>query len=278
MNTAIVRSILEMQSLTRKADMIVGFVPTMGYLHEGHLSLVEKAKEQCDLVIVSIFVNPSQFAPGEDLQSYPRDIQRDFDLLSEREVDYIFYPSNEEMYPQGYSSWVNVQGVSEVLCGKSRPTHFRGVSTIVLKLVNIANPNYMYMGEKDYQQVAVLQRMLADFNLETVIVPCAIIREKDGLAMSSRNKYLSNSERKSALCLYQSIEYARSQYRSGRRDTQKMLFEIRELIESAGGKIDYAEFRNQESLAKAETLDHNTRLFLAVYFGKTRLIDNSLLA
>ncbi|MDP8209581.1 MAG: pantoate--beta-alanine ligase [Candidatus Stygibacter australis] len=274
---SVINSVLEMQCLTRKADTILGFVPTMGFLHKGHLSLVEMAKKQCDIVIVSIFVNPTQFAPTEDLDNYPRDFDRDLKLLAELGVDYVFFPQTIEMYPPGYSTWVTVEGVSEVLCGKSRPEHFKGVSTIVCKLVNIVNPNYMYMGEKDFQQIAVLKRMLLDLNLETVIVPCPIIREDDGLAMSSRNKYLVDQQREDALCLYRSIQHTRTRYQQGCRTADELLPEIEQIITENNGKIDYIEFRTADDLKPVDQLDKNTRLFLAVQIGNTRLIDNAFI-
>ena len=277
MSLAVVNSIIEMRSLTRKADRIIGFVPTMGFLHDGHLSLVKKAIKQCDLVVVSIFVNPTQFAPSEDLDSYPRDFDRDIELLSNLDVDYVFFPNTEVMYPDGFSTWVEVKGVSEILCGSSRPTHFRGVSTVVLKLVNITNPNYMYMGEKDFQQIAVLKRMLADLNFETVIVPCPIIRETDGLALSSRNKYLTTQQRKDALCLQKAIKIAQLRCSQNILDTGMILPELREIIKDHNGKIDYIEIRDQDSLKLVDKINNNSRLFLAVFIGNTRLIDNSLL-
>ena len=272
-----IKTVLEMRSLTRKADTILGFVPTMGFLHQGHLSLVETAKKQCDLVVVSIFVNPTQFAPNEDLDNYPRNFQRDLDLLAEFNVDYVFFPSSEEMYPPEFSTWINVDGVSQVLCGRSRPAHFRGVATVVLKLVNIVNPNYMYMGEKDFQQIAVLKRMFSDLNLKTVIVPCPIVREEDGLAMSSRNKYLDPQQRIDALCLSKAISHARKRVHENCLSANDLLPELKNIILQHHGIIDYIEFRNCETLQETEILDHKTRLFLAVYIGNTRLIDNSLL-
>ncbi len=277
MYPAVIKTVLEMRCLTRKADTILGFVPTMGFLHQGHLSLVEKAKKQCDIVVVSIFVNPTQFAPGEDLENYPRNFQRDLDLLAEFNVDYVFFPSSEEMYPPGFSTWINVDGVSQVLCGRSRPVHFRGVATVVLKLVNIVNPNYMYMGEKDYQQIAVLKRMLYDLNLETVIVPCPIVRENDGLAMSSRNKYLDPQQRIDALCLSEAVSHARNRVQHNCHSASELLPELTNIILEHHGIIDYIEFRNSDTLQETEIIDQKTRLFLAVYIGNTRLIDNSLL-
>ena len=186
----ILRSISEMQAVNYPAAAKVGFVPTMGYLHEGHLSLVDAAVKSCDLVVVSIFVNPAQFGPSEDLGSYPRDFERDLALLKKHKVDYVFSPTAEEMYPPAYKTWVKVEDLSGILCGKTRPEHFKGVSTVVLKLINIVRPQFMYMGNKDFQQLAVLQRMASDLNLSVKIVGCPTIREEDGLAKSSRNLYL----------------------------------------------------------------------------------------
>jgi len=174
----------------------IGFVPTMGYLHEGHLSLVEQSNKESDITIVSIYVNPTQFGENEDLQTYPRDIDRDLDLLCKYNVDAVFYPNNKEMYPEGYLTWVEVEKLSSLYCGRSRPTHFKGVSTIVSKLINIVRPLYLYMGEKDFQQIAVLKKMIEDLNYDTYIRPCPIVREIDGLALSSRNAYLNEKERR----------------------------------------------------------------------------------
>ncbi len=253
----------------------VGFVPTMGYLHEGHLSLVAKSNEQCDITVVSIYVNPTQFGPNEDLSSYPRDLDRDLAFLSEYKVDYIFLPTNEIMYPEGFNSWVTVEHVSDVLCGASRPGHFKGVATIVAKLVNLVNPDFMYMGEKDFQQIVVLETMLKDLNFHTRIVRCPIVREKDGLAMSSRNKYLDKQERKSALCLSQSLKLAVDLHKKGETNPAIIQDKMQKLITKAGGKTDYIAFVNKDTLMQVDKADSNTRILLAVYIGKTRLIDNS---
>lgn len=253
----------------------VGFVPTMGYLHEGHLSLVAKSNEQCDITVVSIYVNPSQFGPNEDLSSYPRDLDRDLAFLSDYQVDYIFLPTNEMMYPEGFNSWVTVEHVSDLLCGATRPGHFKGVATIVAKLVNLVNPDFMYMGEKDFQQIVVLETMLKDLNFHTRIIRCPIVREKDGLAMSSRNKYLDAQERKSALCLSQSLQLAVDLYKKGETNPALIQDKMNVLIIKAGGKTEYIAFVNKDTLAPVIKIDKDTRILVAVYIGKTRLIDNS---
>jgi len=252
----------------------IGFVPTMGYLHEGHLSLIEKSKQQCDITIVSIFVNPAQFGVNEDLSNYPQDLDRDIELLNDYKVDYVFVPSDAMMYPNGYKSWITVYGLSEVLCGISRPMHFKGVATIVAKLVNLVNPDLMFMGEKDYQQTIVLETMLKDLNFHTRIVRCPIIREKDGLAMSSRNKYLNKTERKNALCLSQSLKLANELYQQGETNPVVVKAQMIAMIEKANGKKDYVAFVDKDSLAPVKKLDANTRVIIAVLIGKTRLIDN----
>ncbi len=275
----IVKTIDEMQCLSQNwdADIAVGFVPTMGFLHEGHLSLVKRARSECRIVIVSIYVNPAQFGPNEDLSSYPRNLDRDLALLKPLGVDYVFLPSNQMMYPEGYKTWIEVKEISSLLCGASRPGHFMGVATVVLKLVHLTRPDFMYMGEKDFQQVAVLQAMLKDLNVCTRIVPCPIIRESDGLALSSRNVYLSPDERKRALCLYNAILLARQMYQDGIRDPQVVESALREEILSAGARIDYIALVNAASFEECESLEDDSRLIMAVYLGKTRLIDNSAL-
>ena len=253
----------------------IGFVPTMGYFHQGHLSLVGKANKQCEITVVSIFVNPSQFGPNEDFESYPRDMQRDLELLSKYKVDYVFSPNPEQMYPQDYRTWVEVEGISSILCGASRPGHFRGVATVILKLINILKPNLMFMGEKDFQQVTVLKKMLKDLNCITQIVPCHIIREDDGLAMSSRNIYLNPEQRKQALCLFKAIQQAQTQYKQGIRETIFLQKEAADLVKKFGGIVDYISFVEPNTLQEVAIADDNTRIMLAVFIGKTRLIDNA---
>lgn len=275
----IINSVQQMQDISRgwNKNNKIGFVPTMGYFHRGHLSLVSEANKHCDKTIVSIFVNPSQFGPNEDFISYPRDLQRDVSLLQEYKVDYVFHPSPEMMYPENYKTWVNVEGISSILCGASRPGHFKGVSTVVLKLVNIIKPQLMFMGEKDFQQITVLKTMLKDLNLETKIFPCPIIREPDGLAMSSRNIYLSKEQRQQALCLNRAIKQAQEQFKRGLLDTNILKKNAEELIGQAGGQIDYISFVEPISLQAVTQAQKDTRILLAVYFGKTRLIDNAAL-
>ena len=275
----IIESILQMQEIGNKWDKgkKIGFVPTMGYFHQGHLSLVAEANRQCDTTVVSIFVNPSQFGPNEDFTSYPRDLQRDLELLNKYRVDYVFHPSPQQIYPEPYRTWVNVEGLSSILCGASRPGHFRGVATIILKLTNLIKPNLMFMGEKDFQQVTVLKTMLKDLNCNTRIVSCPIVREEDGLAMSSRNIYLNPEQRKQALCLYQTIKESQTLYKQGLKDVSLLKNKAKEIIESSGGKIDYISFVDSNSLQEPTVADEDTRIMLAVYIGKTRLIDNALL-
>ncbi|MDP2174251.1 MAG: pantoate--beta-alanine ligase [Candidatus Cloacimonadaceae bacterium] len=276
----IITDVREMQEICKQRNQAVktGFVPTMGFLHEGHLSLVEESCRTSDVTIVSIYVNPSQFGANEDFGAYPRDYDRDLRLLAEHNVDYVFMPDSAQMYPQGHKSWVEMEGLSDILCGSSRPGHFRGVATIVLKLVNIVQPHLMFMGIKDFQQVVILETMLKDLNQGTKIVRCPILREPDGLAMSSRNCYLDIKERISAICLYGSIGQAQSLYQSGTRDRETILAAAKQIIFSADGKIDYIKLVDQNTLSEVETADENTRIMLAVYIGKTRLIDNDALS
>ena len=273
----IIDSVKAMQEIGNNWDAgkRIGFVPTMGYFHQGHLSLIAEANKQSEITVVSIFVNPSQFGPSEDFDSYPRDMQRDLELLSNYKVDYVFSPSSEQMYPQDYRTWVEVEGISSILCGASRPGHFRGVATVILKLINIIKPNLMFMGEKDFQQVTVLKKVLKDLNCITQIVPCHIIREEDGLAMSSRNIYLNPEQRKQALCLFKAIQQAQTHYKQGIRDTIFLQNEAAELVKISGGKVDYISFVEPNTLQEVNIADDNTRILLAVFIGKTRLIDNA---
>jgi pantoate--beta-alanine ligase len=270
----IVNSVSEMQKISRSINKIIGFVPTMGYLHEGHLSLVKEAWKKSEIVVVSIYVNPTQFSPNEDLDNYPRDFERDIEMLSSLNVDFVFFPSNQEMYSEDYKTWVTVDEITQVLCGKSRSTHFRGVTTIVSKLINIVDPDFMFMGEKDFQQLRVLQQMGKDLNFHTKIIGCPLIRENDGLAMSSRNNYLSIQEHKDALCLYKSLLLAQKLFQEGIADSKKIVTEMQELILHNNGKIDYIEVIDPQTLNFIDTLFSGCRIALAVYIGKTRLIDN----
>jgi pantoate--beta-alanine ligase len=274
MQPILVNSASEMQKICRGIIGTIGFVPTMGYLHEGHLSLVRAARKRCNTVVVSIFVNPSQFSPNEDLALYPRNIESDVKLLTELEVDHIFFPTEQEMYPEGYKTWVTVDKITQILCGRSRPTHFRGVITIVTKLMNIVDPDYMFMGEKDFQQLVVLQQMAKDLNFRTKIIGCPIVREEDGLAMSSRNKYLSPSARKDALCLHNSLLLAKKLFKQGITPSNKIIAEMSNLIENNNGIVDYIEVVDSQTLEHLAELRTGCRILVAVIIENTRLIDN----
>lgn len=273
----LINTLAEMQALKHPEGFKIGFVPTMGYLHEGHLSLVDASKKDCDLTIVSIFVNPTQFGENEDLDSYPRDMERDLSLLKARGVDYVFFPDAQMMYPNGYRTWVEVEGLSDILCGASRKGHFRGVCTVVLKLVNIVKPHYMYMGDKDYQQQSILRIMLKDLNLETTIVGCPIVREQDGLAKSSRNVYLDPNNRQIALCLYRALIQAKQDVRSGILVAETLAEHAAALIESTGARVDYVKIIDSRDLSFPNEVNEHSRMLIAAYVGKTRLIDNMLL-
>ena len=268
----------EMKSIAeeyRKKGKRISFVPTMGYLHEGHLSLVDIARKDGDICVVSIFVNPIQFGPGEDYERYPRDVERDERLLEQRGCDVLFYPSASEMYPEDFLTRVRVEKLSNILCGKSRPGHFEGVTTVVLKLFNIVKPHVAVFGEKDYQQLVIIKRMVRDLNLDVEIVAGKIIREKDGLAMSSRNVYLDPVERKQATCLFRSMLLAQDMVKAGIRDTKT-------IVEAVGGfikkfdraRIDFVKIVHPDTLEEIEEIHDRARILLAVYFGKARLIDN----
>lgn len=256
----------------------IGLVPTMGYLHEGHMSLVDIAKSKADYVVMSIFVNPTQFGPGEDFEKYPRDLEKDSQLAGEKGVDLLFVPTVEEMYPQPGKTTVHVSGVTESLCGASRPGHFDGVSLVVTKLFNLVQPDYAFFGLKDAQQVAVIQQMVDDLNVPVEIVPCEIVREADGLAMSSRNVYLSEEERREALVLSHSLKHVKERYLEGERDAKLLQQEIITLIqESPLANIDYVELRSYPGLENVDRIEGPAIVALAVRFGKTRLIDNIIL-
>ncbi|EOD00444.1 pantoate--beta-alanine ligase [Caldisalinibacter kiritimatiensis] len=254
----------------------IGLVPTMGYLHEGHLSLMRKAREENDIVVISIFVNPTQFGEDEDLDTYPRDLERDSKLAKEVGVDIVFTPSVEEMYPKGYTTYVEVEGeITNKLCGKSRVGHFKGVTTIVSKLFNIVTPDRAYFGQKDAQQVAVIQKMVRDLNFDIEIIPCPIVREDDGLALSSRNTYLSSSERNDAKVISQSLFKAEQMIKNGERDVEKIrqfIINKIDLVETS--EIDYVEIVNAETLRDINEIKGDVLIALAVKIGKTRLIDN----
>lgn len=260
----------------------VGFVPTMGSFHEGHLNLIRKAVEECDRVVVSIFVNPTQFGPDEDLEKYPRNFRRDRLLAEEEGVDYVFHPDVEEMYPPGNRTWVDVSGLSSIMCGKFRPGHFRGVATVVLKLFNIINPERAYFGEKDYQQMVIVKRMVKDLNLDIKIAGCPTVREKDGLAMSSRNKYLSKRERREAVILYECIKMSEKMVLKGEKDLNKIKRKAERRLKDSRfvKKIDYFDFRDPLTLGKKKKVrsgDKNILAAAAVWVGSIRLIDNMVI-
>lgn len=269
----------EMQEIANKYrewGKTIGFVPTMGYLHKGHLSLVKEAKKNNDVTFVSIFVNPTQFAPNEDLDKYPRDIERDEELLKREGVDFLFYPTVENMYPDGFQTYVSVENLTQVLEGASRPTHFRGVTTVVSKLFNITKPHRAYFGKKDAQQLIVIKKMVEDLNFDVEIVGLPIVRESDGLAMSSRNKYLNKKEREEAVCLYKSLQKAKEMIDKGTNDAETIKQEMRKIIEKYEiPKIDYISINSLSELKELKKIEKdNTLISLAVFVGKTRLIDN----
>ncbi len=255
----------------------IGFVPTMGCLHEGHLSLIRIAKEYADAVVVSIFVNPAQFGPNEDLDAYPRDFERDEKLCRETGADFLFYPTPQNMYLDGHSLWLSEESLSTVLCGASRPGHFRGVCTVVAKLLNIVMPDVMVLGEKDAQQLRVLRRMVRDLNFPVKIIAAPTVREADGLAMSSRNKYLTPAERKEAVCLSRSLEKAKALFAAGERDAERIKAAMRAVIEKTSGRIDYLEIVDDETLQCVSKLENPALTALAVKFSGARLIDNAVL-
>ncbi|MCD6506230.1 pantoate--beta-alanine ligase [Candidatus Poribacteria bacterium] len=258
----------------------IGFVPTMGYFHEGHLTLMRRAREENDLLVVSLFVNPTQFGPNEDYERYPRDLDRDRELAEKEGVDLLFVPSVEDMYPAGYATYVEVTGtLTSVLCGARRPGHFRGVTTVVAKLFNIVKPHRAYFGEKDAQQLRVIKRMAKDLNFDVEIISVPTVRESDGLAMSSRNEYLSPEERKAALVLWRSLNLARSLAEAGERKADRIISEMRRLIESEPlAKIDYVEIVDSETLEKVDRIEGEVLVALAVFIGTTRLIDNMIIS
>ncbi len=258
----------------RKEGLTIGFVPTMGYLHEGHASLMDAASEN-DKVVVSIFVNPMQFGPNEDLASYPRDLEHDAKVCEEHGVDLIFHPTPEEMYGENFYSYVDMNVLTEELCGLSRPVHFRGVCTVVTKLFNIVTPDRAYFGQKDAQQLAIIKRMVKDLNQPLQIIGCPIVREADGLAKSSRNTYLSAEERKAALVLSRSIFLGKEMVEAGERDAKKVLAAMTAEIEKEPlAKIDYVKMVDLETMQQIDTIEGGILTAIAVYIGKTRLIDN----
>ena len=256
----------------------VGLVPTMGYLHEGHLSLVRRAREECDHVVVSIFVNPTQFGPKEDLSKYPRDLDRDLRLLESLGTDLVWSPTAEIMYPDGYQTWVEVEAITRPLEGAMRPGHFRGVTTVVAKLFNAVQPHKAYFGQKDAQQAAVIRQMTRDLNFPIEIVICPIVREPDGLAMSSRNVYLDSEQRKAATILYRSLSAAKQAYEQDERNAEKLRKVMKDVLASEPlAQTQYVSCADYDTLEELETVTGKTLLSMAVFVGKTRLIDNFVL-
>jgi len=261
--------------ILKKEGKSIGFVPTMGYLHEGHLSLVKTAKKHTDVVVMSIFVNPLQFGQDEDLDKYPRDFKHDEEMARSAGVDVIFYPSAKDMYPEGYATYVNIDGLSDDLCGKSRPGHFLGVATIVAKLFGIVKPDLAYFGQKDAQQAVIIKKMVEDLNMGIEIKILPTVREPDGLAMSSRNTYLSEAERADAAILYKSLKKAEELIKLGERESKKIIKTMRTMIEARpAAKIDYISIVDTKELTDMNTISGDALIALAVSVGKTRLIDN----
>lgn len=271
-----VKEVREYVSAWKKEGNTVGFVPTMGYLHEGHMSLIDAAREN-DKVVVSIFVNPIQFGPNEDLASYPRDLDHDAKMCEEHGVDLIFHPTVEEMYGDNFYSYVDMNVLTQELCGLTRPVHFRGVCTVVTKLFNIVAPDKAYFGQKDAQQLAIIRRMVKDLNMPLEIVGCPIVREADGLAKSSRNTYLSEEERQAALVLSRAVFMAKEMAEQGERDAKKILSAMRAEIEKEPlAKIDYVKAVATCDMQQVEKIEGEVLIAIAVYIGKTRLIDNTI--
>jgi pantoate--beta-alanine ligase len=259
----------------RAESRIIGFVPTMGALHEGHTALVQRAKHECSPVVASIFVNPKQFGPNEDFAKYPRKIESDSEKFSAAGVDTLFLPDAPEIYPSGFRTYVTVEGLSDRLEGRSRPGHFRGVATVVMKLLEIVQPHYAYFGRKDAQQVRIISQMARDLNLDTEIVVCPIVREPDGLALSSRNVYLSAEERRAATVLHRALEAARAQLTAGVRDALQLQTTMRKvLVAEPLAAVDYAEIVNADAFEPIMRVAQPSYVLLAVFLGKTRLIDN----
>lgn len=273
-----IKEVRELVKEWKKNGETVGFVPTMGYLHEGHGSLITKARENNDKVVVSIFVNPMQFGPTEDLDSYPRDLEKDSKLCESLGADLIFHPEPEEMYHDDFSSYVDMSVLTEELCGLSRPVHFRGVCTVVTKLFNIVQPDNAYFGQKDAQQLAIIKHMVQDLNMDINVVGCPIVREEDGLAKSSRNTYLSPEERKAALILSKTVKLAKELIDAGEKDADVVVAKMKENIETEPmAKIDYVKAVNGLTMQQQKEIKAPMLIAMAVYIGKTRLIDNMIL-
>jgi pantoate--beta-alanine ligase len=274
----VIETIPDMAYLRNNLKEPVGFVPTMGFLHAGHMSLVRKARAENKTVVVSIYVNPTQFGPKEDLSKYPRDLPRDLAMLEKEGADVVFFPADKEMYPAGYDTWVTVDNLTKPLEGDYRPTHFRGVTTIVAKLFNIVHPTNAYFGQKDAQQVLVVKKMAADLNMNLKVIVCPTIREPDGLAMSSRNVYLTPEQRKTAPVLNRSLLLAKDLFTGGERDAAVILKKMTDLIQKEPlANIDYISISDTETLAELKIINKSALVSMAVRFGNTRLIDNIIL-
>ena len=270
----------DISSSLKSTGKTIGFIPTMGFLHEGHLSLVKRSKELCDVTIVSIFVNPTQFSPSEDLALYPRDIEKDNKLLLERKVDYLFYPDADEIYPENFQTFVAVNHITKKLEGEFRPTHFKGVTTVVNILFNCVMPHHAFFGQKDAQQAAVIKQMVYDLKMPVNIIVCPIVRETDGLAMSSRNVYLSEDERKDALALYKTLQKAKKMIDEGERKVSLIISEMITMIAKVkSSKLDYLKIVESKSFEMIEELKSGNEYYIliACKIGKTRLIDNELI-
>lgn len=276
----IITTVAEMKALVRAwkdEGLTIGLTPTMGALHEGHMSLMEAARKECDKVVASVFVNPLQFGPDEDYDNYPRDLERDAGIAESKGVDVVFHPSVEEMYPENYNTYVVMETLTDTLCGASRPGHFRGVCTVVNKLFNIVQPDKAFFGQKDAQQLAIIKRMVSDLNMNLEVIGCPIVREDDGLAKSSRNTYLSAEERNAALCLSRAIFKAKELIESGERNSALIAKAVTDTIEEEPlARIDYVEVVNLGNMQPVETLPESGLVAIAVYIGSTRLIDNYL--
>jgi pantoate--beta-alanine ligase len=274
----VIENIPDMIYLRLNLKEPVGFVPTMGYLHEGHMSLVKRARAENRTVIASIYVNPTQFGPNEDLAKYPRNLERDLEMLDKEGADAVFFPEDKDMYPAGYDTWVTVENLTKPLEGNVRPTHFRGVTTIVTKLFNIVRPTNAYFGQKDAQQALVIKKMAIDLNMNLKVIVCPTVREADGLAMSSRNVYLSTEQRQTAPVLYKSLQLAKELFTNGEKNAEVILGQMTALIQKEPlGKIDYISISDTETLAPLKTIKKAALVSMAVKFGNTRLIDNVIL-
>lgn len=274
----VVKSLKQLSGIVRHAKrnrQLIGFVPTMGYLHQGHLSLVHKARKDTDLVVVSVFVNPIQFGPKEDFKRYPRDLLRDIKLAKAAGADIVFAPSHRDIFKEGYKTYIEVGELATRLCGRSRPGHFKGVATVVTKLFNIVDPDIAYFGQKDAQQAVIIKQMVKDLNMMLKIKVLPIVREKDGLAMSSRNAYLNALEREEAVVLYVALKLARALIKSGLKESMKLIKIMKKLIiKKPSVKIEYIKVVDLESLQSVKEINQRVLVALAVWFGKTRLIDN----